>query len=185
MNAMSGVTVDRRSERTQMFLVATLYSGRSATAVRVRNMSETGALVEGADLPASGATILLRRGALEVPGTAVWATNGKAGLTFGEPVCVSAWLPTRESKRQTQIDEVAFKHNQAGRSLGPARAPARDPETSGVIAELMTLEAQLRRLDEQLALDVDLLAKHPGVQILDVAAQRVGQIIATLVASTD
>lgn len=182
VNAISPLPVDRRADRTQMFLVATLYFGGATTAVRVRNMSESGALVEGANLPSRGSPIIMRRGALEVEGRAVWSSTGKAGLTFDQPLTVSAWLPTREAKRQTQIDEVAFALKHAARAVDHALAPARDDDRSlaMAIADLGALQAQLGRLGDQLALDGDLLVKHPEVQLLDVAGQRIGRIIATL-----
>lgn len=165
-----------------MFLVATLYFGRATTAVRVRNMSATGALVEGADLPPMGSTIILRRGALEAAGTAVWSESGKAGLAFGEPVTVSAWLPSKETKRQTQIDEIAFTMKQAARSVDAVLVPVRDDEQSvaAAVDELVAVQAQLGRLGDQLALDAGLLEKHPEVQLLDVAGQRIGRIVDTL-----
>ena len=86
-----------------MFLVATLYFNGASSPVRVRNMSGTGALVEGASLPPSGASVILRRGALEAPATTAWSETGKAGLAFDGPVEVSDWLPTKDGKRQTQV----------------------------------------------------------------------------------
>lgn len=81
-----------------MFLVATLYFGGAGSPVRVRNMSTTGALVEGAALPAAGTAIILRRGALEAPATTAWSEAGKAGLAFAGPLEVSEWLPAKEVK---------------------------------------------------------------------------------------
>ena len=165
-----------------MFLVATLYFGRATTAVRVRNMSATGALVEGVDLPPPGSAVILRRGALEAAGTAGWAEAGKAGLTFGEPVTVSAWLPTKETKRQTQIDEIAFTMKQAARSDHVAVDPTlgSDQSMATTIAELIAVQAQLGRLGDKLALDMVVLTTHPEVQLLDVAAQRIGRIVETI-----
>lgn len=164
-----------------MFLVATLYFGRSTTAVRVRNLSASGALVEGSNLPREGATIMLRRGALEVRGTVVWAASGKAGLTFIEALSVAAWLPTREAKRQTQIDELAFSMKHTGRADASTGA-TRDEKgpLSTAIAELLAMQGQLCRLGDQLSLDSEMVVKHPEIQLLDVAAQQLGRIVDTL-----
>ena len=183
MNALTAHPVDRRVERTHLFLVATLSFGRASTAVRVRNLSATGALVEGADLPPAGTAIVLRRGALEAVGSLVWSAAGKAGLSFREPVAVSCWLPSKEVKRQTQVDQVAFELKKAARAFDPAPAPvARQPALTmtEVVDDLTALGSELERLGDQLADDASVLARHPEVQLLDAAGQRIGRIIAAL-----
>ncbi|MCY7280633.1 MAG: PilZ domain-containing protein [Sphingomonas bacterium] len=182
MNAISPLPVDRRAERTHLFLVATLSFGRASTPVRVRNLSATGALVEGTSLPPVGSAIVLRRGALEEPGTIVWSAAGKAGLTFGGLVDVQAWLPTKEAKRQTQVDETAFGLKHAARVVEAATPGVADEAMAmeTVVAELVTVQAHLDELGGQLALDAALLAKHPEVQLLDIAGQRIARIIKAL-----
>lgn len=183
MNAHSALPVDRRSERTHLFLVATLSFGRASMPVRVRNLSASGALVESTHLPPRGTAIYLRRGALEAVGSVVWEGAGKAGLSFSEPVAVSVWLPTKETKRQTQVDQIAFEVNQAERVFSGKAAPEVDDATmskTAVVAELAGLRADLDRLGDKLAHDEFLLASHPEVQCLNAAGQRIGKIIAAL-----
>ncbi len=165
-----------------MFLVATLYFGGASSPVRVRNMSTIGALIEGASLPGAGAAVILRRGALEAPATAAWSEAGKAGLTFAGPVDVSDWLPAKDGKRQTQVDQIAFGMKHAVPTAAPAVVPVIEQvtPTTGVLAELAELQAQLGQLGDQLAGDAFVLAHHPEVQILDAAGQRVGRIIKAL-----
>ena len=173
--------VDRRAERVHLFLVATLYFGRASNPVRVRNLSATGALVEGAVLPPPGSTVILRRGALEAAGTAVWLDGGKAGLAFSSLLEVSEWLPTRDAKPQTKVDQIAFGLKQA-RAVVPASIPAADEGSSlaALALELTAVQAQLGKLGDQLALDAFVLANHPEVQLLDLAGQRIGRIVAAL-----
>lgn len=183
MNALSAIPVDRRAERTHLFLVATLSFGRASTAVRVRNLSASGALIEGANLPAAGTAIVLRRGALEAVGSVAWAEPGKAGLAFGEPVAVANWLPTKEAKRQTQVDQIAFEVKQAARLVAVVTPPVIDEvamSLAAVVADLAALRADLDRLGDKLADDAVLLASHPEVQFLDAAGQRIGKIIDAL-----
>lgn len=181
MNALSTIPIDRRAERTHLFLVATLAFGRASTPVRVRNLSATGALVEGADLPSLGTAIILRRGALEAVGSVVWTEPGKAGLAFREPVAVSGWLPTKEAKRQTHVDQIAFEVNQQARVAAPVMPPLVDASLSmaAVAIELAAVQEQLGYLGGLLALDVALVAKHP-VHLLDAAGHRIGRIVAAL-----
>ena len=164
-----------------MFLVATLYCGRASNPVRVRNLSATGALVEGAALPPAGTAVILRRGALEAPGTAVWSEGGKAGLAFDGQVDVSAWLPVKEAKAQTQVDQIAFGLKHA-RPAAPAEAPAQAKALSAgaALAELGALQLQIREIGGRLALDPALPPNHPEVRLLNAAEQRIGQIITAL-----
>jgi hypothetical protein len=145
-------------------------------------MSTTGALIEGAALPAAGAAIILRRGALEAPATTVWSEPGKAGLAFDGRVEVSDWLPATAGKKQTQIDQIAFGLKHAAQTVAPAAVPTmeRATPTMAILAELAELQAQLGRLGDQLASDAFVLAHHPEVQNLDAAGQRVGRIMEAL-----
>ncbi len=165
-----------------MFLVATLYFGGASSPVRVRNMSATGALIEGASLPEAGATVILRRGALEAPATTAWSKTGKGGLAFVGPVDISDWLPNKDGKRQTQVDQIAFGLKHAVQAVAPAVVPVikREASMMAVVAELAGVQAQLGELGDQLAGDAFVLVHHPEVQLLDAAGQRIGRIIEAL-----
>ena len=181
---MSGTIVDRRSQRTHLFLVATLYCERVSNPVRVRNLSASGALVEGAALPPAGTAVILRRGALEAYGKTVWFMPGKAGLLFNGSLDVAAWLPVKDAKRQTEIDRIAFGHTHAARPAdevvaAPAVAPISIVPLS-VVAELLALRADIDRLGNKLADDEIMLANHPEVHFLNAAGQRIGRIVETL-----
>jgi len=163
--------------------MATLYCERASNPVRVRNLSPSGGLIEGATLPPVGTAVILRRGALESPGTVVWVKSGKAGLSFTGLVDVSAWLPTKEAKPQTQADQITYGLKHTRRALAAAAVPAIDDRTMpmiAVVAELAALRADLDRLGDKLADDAVLLASHPEVQFLDAAGQRIGRIIDAL-----
>lgn len=179
MNAHAAPPIDRRAERVHLFLVATLYFGRASLPVRVRNLSASGALVEGASLPDAGTAVVLRRGALEVTGTAVWSQAGKAGLTFSGLVDVSGWLPVKEAKGQTRVDQIAFGLKHDGRAVGAVAVPAFDDGRSiaSVVADLVMLQAQLGQLGDRLMEDAVLLASHPEIRFLDAAGQRIGRIV--------
>ena len=183
MNALSALPIERRAERTHLFLVATLSFGRASMPMRVRNLSASGALVEGAGLPPDGSAIVLRRGTLEAVGSVAWVGLGKAGLAFSEPVAVAGWLPTKEAKRQTQIDQIAFEVKQATRVAAAIALPVIDGgamSMTAVVAELAALRTDLVRLGDKLADDAVLMAGHPEVQFLDAAGQRIDKIIDAL-----
>ena len=75
---------NRRSRRSHVLLAARLEQGGSSQAVKLRNLSEEGALVEGSDLPAEGAAVLFRRNELKVEGRVVWVNGSYAGIAFAE-----------------------------------------------------------------------------------------------------
>lgn len=182
MNAHVAAPIDRRAERVHLFLVATLYFGRMSNPVRVRNLSATGALVEGASLPQFGETVILRRGALEAHGTVIWSGSGKAGLKFSGLVEVADWLPVKAATRQTQVDQVAFGMKHGGGAVDAVAVPAvhHNLSMASVVVDLEVLQAQLGQLGDKLAEDEFLLASHPEVQFLDAAGQRIGRIVEAL-----
>lgn len=180
MNAEPAKPIDRRAERTHLFLVAALYAGHRINSVRVRNLSITGALIEGGDLPPTGSDIVLRRGSLEASGTIAWAASGRAGLSFRAPVDVADWLPTKE--RQAQVDRLAFALKQSGGMILPPVTATEERAMSMVeiVAELVALQAGLDQLGDTLARDALLMATCPDLQFLDIAGQRIGRLVAAV-----
>ena len=77
---------ERRSPRFSVLLVARLVTTWGERIVKLRNISATGAMIEGDRIPPAGTDILLRRGALEVFATIVWIRDKQAGLEFEAPL---------------------------------------------------------------------------------------------------
>jgi hypothetical protein len=88
--------VDNRSakHRSRVMLAATVFVQGLAVGVRIRNISETGALLEGDVLPEVGASVILERNSLTVGATVVWSRFGRCGVKFAQGVVVSAWIGT-------------------------------------------------------------------------------------------
>ena len=95
----------RSDQRVNMFVLATLSSATTSGAVKVRNMSERGALIEGAALPDPGELVQLCRGEISVQGRVVWNAAGKAGLRFDALISVDQWTPGGHA-RQRQVDRT-------------------------------------------------------------------------------
>jgi hypothetical protein len=97
----------RAAPRARLHAVATLQSVARDMRVLVRNLSCTGAMVEGEDLPPLGRTVLFKRGPIEEMATIVWLENGRCGLEFFDPVShdevvrQSRSLPERQEERPT------------------------------------------------------------------------------------
>ncbi len=76
----------RRAARHPLIWTGVLHHDYQSTPVRVRNISATGAMIEGDRIPPAGTDILLRRGALELFATIVWNRDKQAGLEFEAPL---------------------------------------------------------------------------------------------------
>lgn len=70
----------RRHERIHLFLAAVLHSTAGSCPVHVRNISQTGALIEGSTVPEKGEAMVLKRTGLEATATIVWKASRKAGI---------------------------------------------------------------------------------------------------------
>jgi PilZ domain len=96
----------RSSERSNVFLSAALYTPTRTFPVRIRNISEDGALLDGADLPGEGATVSLRRAHLAIGGKIAWQTHELRGVRFNTKIDVEEWVKLRGHLGQQRIDRV-------------------------------------------------------------------------------
>jgi hypothetical protein len=97
----------RLASRTSIYLTATLVTQTGMLPVRIRNLSECGALVEGAHLPWPGAEVRLERRDKAALGHITWADNGRAGILFAAPTQVLDWSSaTDERTRERRLFAV-------------------------------------------------------------------------------
>lgn len=89
-------TDERRSPRANVILTATIEFGRTRIPVRVRNLSQHGALVIGDGLPADETEITFRCNGAAVQSWVAWSQPGRAGIQFGRPTQTEA-LTQREA----------------------------------------------------------------------------------------
>lgn len=75
---------NRRSRRTNVLLAATLEQSGQIIAVKLRNLSADGALIEAETLPAEGSEILFRRNHLAVQARVCWVAGRHAGIAFAQ-----------------------------------------------------------------------------------------------------
>lgn len=85
MNGASA-TSNRRSNRSNVLLKASLEMSGASHEVVLRNLSREGALVQGKALPDSGSRVLFHRQGLSVPGTIAWSHRDYAGIEFDNPL---------------------------------------------------------------------------------------------------
>lgn len=87
--------LNHRAARKSIFAEARLATASGTGTVRIRNVSETGALVEGDGLPLAGVDFRLSQGEQSVLGTVQWSRGNRAGLSFAYPTEVAQWMPRR------------------------------------------------------------------------------------------
>jgi hypothetical protein len=79
---LSSSSQNRQSRRSPVLLTATLDVGGTPVTVTLRNLSATGALVEGKRLPLEGSNTVFERKDLRVPAKVVWVHECFAGVAF-------------------------------------------------------------------------------------------------------
>lgn len=121
-----------RAPRKNLFLAGSIESGPLNAQVRIRNMSENGAMLEGAALPAQGCSLILKRGDLEIGGTVAWSNAGRCGLRLDGLVHLDEWvagkrLPTKGTALtgQSRVDslQAAIRLGQPDREFSEESEP--------------------------------------------------------------
>jgi hypothetical protein len=82
----SSMMKNRRSRRSPVLLAATVEVGGKPLAVKLRNLSEQGALIEGEQLPVEGASTFFERNELRLKSRVVWVQDRYAGVAFEQPL---------------------------------------------------------------------------------------------------
>ena len=103
----SSLAQNRRSRRSPVLLTATIDVGGFPLAVKLRNLSEEGALIEGAGLPAEGTQTIFERNETRLSGRIVWVQGKYAGVAFDTPLNpeeVLRHVPPPSPKAQPPIE---------------------------------------------------------------------------------
>jgi hypothetical protein len=193
-----GSAEDRASPRTNLLLAATVETGGRTVPVRIRNLSETGALVEGAGLPDAGMPLVILRGDLQVSATVAWAAGGRRGVRFDGPTPVSEWTGgkprpidvtgLRDQRRVDAIQAEARADAATGRALR-APAPADTPPDTlphldaRLADELGYVQRLLENFGDELVAEPLILNRYGrSLQSLDLAGQILGHVAAIIAA---
>jgi hypothetical protein len=191
-----GSAEDRAAPRTNLLLAATAEVGGRSLQVRIRNLSETGAMLEGAGLPEAGMPLVLMRGELQVSATVAWAAGARRGVRFAGPTPVNEWTGgkpkaidctgLRDQRRVDAIQAEARAEAPAGRALRlpepPPLPPAVSPDLDKRLAdELGYVQRLLEGLGDELIADLLLIQRHGrSLQSLDLVGQILGHVSAIL-----
>lgn len=182
-----GVSDARAEPRASLYLAAALYCDGSSSLVKIRNISSTGALVEGRLVPAPGSLVQLVRGELIVHGLVAWSADARCGLKFSGTVDVQEWRAAPRNCQQQRVDEIV-RLVKAGavplpvrplvhgnHELAPGDAGA-DPRE-----DLQRASKLLEALGGALASDPEIVARHgTALQNLDIALQVIAAVEATI-----
>ena len=189
-----GSAEDRASPRTNLLLSATVEAAGLVIPVRIRNLSETGALIEGAGLPEAGRPLLLKRGELQVPATVAWAAGGKRGVKFDGPTPVNDWTGGKPKpldgtglRDQGRVDAIQAEaradsgSGRAQRASAPAPPTAHPGLEASLADELGYVQRLLEDLGDTLIADLFLVQRHgQSLQSLDLVGQILGHVAAIL-----
>ena len=159
-----------RTSRTNLLLSASIESNGLSAPVRIRNLSEHGALIEGAALPRVGSSLILRRLQLEMRATVIWSDKGRCGVRFEGMIAVAGW---RAGNWIAPVGNAA-----AVKADGPSEAK---PVAQGDRGLDGRIAAELKALQHQLAL---MSGRSALVQKFDAVSQTLGHL-ATILAAED
>jgi PilZ domain len=174
----------RQAGRARSLLAAALHCGGVTQNATVRNLSQSGAMVDVQQPPPVGTSVSLRRGDLAVSATIVWTSGGECGLHFDAPIMLSQWLPQATSVGQERVD-FDVSRVRAGLPAGevpvPGQAGTRDTLNHRLAEELEHVARLLEGLGDELAEDVTITARHGrALQNLDIATQTLGHVGAVI-----
>lgn len=181
----------RSAARTHLFLSATLRFGTVSAAIRLRDLSASGARIEGPRLPAVGVVAQISRGALSASGTTIWSDGKGCGVRFDAPLRLDEWMPALASRDQLAVDAMVDQVKSGDADIvpfQPARQPSSpaapgNPLTRQLAEELAYVGRLLESLGDDLCNEPLVVMRHSEkLQNFDIAAQILGHVAALLVA---
>ena len=183
---------ESRHRRKNVMLAATIAWTAGSAPVRIRNLSELGAMIDGPALPDAGCALTLSRLVLSTAATVIWNRGGRCGLSLACPIVVDDWIagasraPGGSGAGQLRVDQLQLAiRSGAGVPAeipgpGPKPIQARQVERA-IAAEIGRVKAILDNVCEQLTDDVDVLHRHErAMQTFDIAGTILDQLVTVL-----
>ena len=178
----SSDTPSPRAPRKNLFLAASILSGALSTAARIRNLSETGALIDAPALPNIGEHLRLVRSEVEIGGKVVWRSGNRCGVEFEGRISIDDWIAgkcisSHRAVGQARVDEIQ-RLVRAGQTVDD---PENFPQTTAtadttlntrIADELGYVGRLLGAVGDALSGDAILLQRHATtLQNFDAACQ--------------
>jgi hypothetical protein len=185
-----------REPRKNLMLAATIEADTVTAPVKIRNMSVSGAMIDGPALPEVGSQVILHRLDLSIAATVVWNLEGRCGLRLAGTVKVDEWITgARQPEKHSSLGQLRVdKIQSAIRSGSPLPAEPAAPQSQiavstpvdGRIAqELAEVKLALDAIGDELTDDADVLTRHEkALQKLDIASATI-EWLAAVVAADD
>lgn len=183
-----------RAPRKNVMLAASIAADTVSAPVRIRNLSEAGAMIDGPALPATGSTLELRRLELSMAASVIWNRDGRCGLRLAAPIVVDDWIAgvrsvaSRSDLGQLRVDKIQSAIRSGAVLPDPAPPPAAAAAEAGAVeqriaAELTRVKRMLDEVSDELSDDVDVLMRHEkALQNFDIAAMIVQSLAAVMTA---
>lgn len=181
----------RGATRSSLYMSAVLCCDGFSSPVKIRNLSSSGALIEGPIVAALGSFVQLVRGGLNVGALVVWSGEGKCGLKFSELIDVPQWRAAPTNVEQQRVDEIVRLVKAGAVPLPVRRSSLTNPgdgvETNAaILGDLRRASELLGNLGEMLTSDPDIVARHgTALQNLDIAMQVIAAAKAVIAGQSD
>lgn len=167
-----------------MFLAAILRAGVEQAPVKVRNMSQNGAMIDSPLSPPPGTKVELLRGSLRAQGTVIWTSNNRCGLRFSSDLALDEWRAAPHKAEQHRVDDIVALVKAGAFPLAPTdHEPGTRPSDEAhksheQLAEYLgDVVSLMQDLEDDLASSEETLGRHAGkLQNLDIAMQMVRAI---------
>ena len=157
-----------RDPRTNTMLAAVIHFAGQRADVFLRDVSATGALMDGPVLPKVGESVLLERGTIRVTATVIWRHDRRCGVHYDHVVPVAEMMRrvgAGSSAQQARIDQVQRQLRSgyvAPMPAAPAPAPRALRSDFGYACRLV------ETVGDELARDAYVLSRYgPTLQKLD------------------
>lgn len=106
---------NRRSRRSNVLMSARLVAEKGELEVKLRNLSEHGALVEAKRLPDVGSAVRFVKGELDLDAMIAWVEGEKAGVAFDELLATESVLrhvPAPRAPRSMDFRRPGLKNKE-------------------------------------------------------------------------
>jgi len=179
------------SPRKNVLLSATIEAGKLKVPVRIRNLSESGAMLDGTVLPDPGTALTLRRLELEIGATVTWCESGRCDVAFDGLVSVEDWvagncLPIRFVKPgQARVDEIQSALRRGDAPPQEAPPPTRpvpvDELDHRIAGEVEMVRRLMETVGDEFSEDPALLMRYAeALQRFDFGCQILAHLAAVL-----
>ncbi len=168
-------------------------AGTLKAPVRIRNLSESGALLEGAAFPNVGGELTLRRLEIEIGATVIWRTESRCGVKFDGKTSVAEWVAGSRSRTSHDHDQARVDSIQAavraGSPVSSSDAPVALPGgmddglDSRIAEELSYVRRLLENVGDELSDAPIIMQRYSrSLQSFDIACQILGHLSTILAA---